>query len=1016
MRPLRLMMQAFGPYVERQEIDFTALGSRQFFLVHGPTGAGKTTIFDAICYALYGVTSGAQRDAKHMRSDYAPIDLATEVVFDFAVGRDTYRVRRMPPQEVPKKRGEGLRSHPGAAELYRIDEDGKETESLGDKYVNQKIVDIVGFEVGQFRQVVLLPQGDFRKLLLAGSDEREAILSRLFSTEVFARVTERLREKARELTETYRERNSKRENYLDAAEVDSIEALDEHRRMLEHTVGELTEKVMGARKVSAQAQEALADGRRLAERFQLQAKTRERQAALAQEKSRMDATAALLERLRHAAEMQDRYTAWQRLTETGKDISGQLQTLQAALPGQQEKAAYWAKERQELHDTAAVQERRVQELAELRRRVEQQQRLQEMQTQAKQAEQEVADATAALTQAQERRTVAEAALTEATERVQNLRTVAALTETAQQTATHMRTRRQAYDAWQKLASQSEQAHAETAAAAAALTAAQQAATEAATRYERIVFLRRQDSLASLAAGLEDDTPCPVCGSRSHPQPALAAEYVPSMEEETAALAAQQAAQDELQQRRTRLAECRVRADQLAAETERRGEEFSDVTRDKLVDAVTDAERLLHDAQTAQAELPKGEAALVQARQTAQSAIEACTAAERSCREKETAAARAAERVRALTEELSAQAGTAGDAATRLQELESRIQDYRRRREACDTRAAADEEAYRHALQRQEEWQRQLQECRDRYREEKEILTLRATDIGFPTLAAVGEALAQLDRRPVYEKEITDYRLECRRVEGDLTALTAELAEQTMPDVAVLTQAQQAAETAVAERQRELAQIQEQLKQVVRWGELYRKETEAIAELDTAHAVVGRLAALASGTDTSAAAKMTFQRYVLATILDEVLVLANVRLRDMSHHRYQLKREVHATDRRSTEGLELAVIDRWTGNVRPVNTLSGGETFLASLALALGLADTAQAYAGGLRMDMMLIDEGFGTLDGEALDEAIRVLLELRTGGRLVGIISHVDELRRRIDTRLEIKKTEHGSRAHWVLG
>ena len=162
--------------------------------------------------------------------------------------------------------------------------------------------------------------------------------------------------------------------------------------------------------------------------------------------------------------------------------------------------------------------------------------------------------------------------------------------------------------------------------------------------------------------------------------------------------------------------------------------------------------------------------------------------------------------------------------------------------------------------------------------------------------------------------------------------------------------------------------------------------------------------------------MTFQRYVLATILDEVLTLANLRLQDMSHHRYQLKREMHATDRRSTEGLELAVIDRWTGNIRPVNTLSGGETFLASLALALGLADTAQAYAGGLRMDMMLIDEGFGTLDGEALDEAIRVLLELRTGGRLVGIISHVDELRRRIDTRLEIQKTEQGSRARWVLG
>ncbi len=1016
MRPLRLVMQAFGPYVERQEIDFTALGTRQFFLVHGPTGAGKTTIFDAICYALYGATSGAERDAKHMRSDYAPVELDTEVVLDFAVGSERYRVRRTPPREVPKKRGDGMRLAPGTAELAAIDAEGREVQSLGDKYVNQKIVDIIGFEVSQFRQVVLLPQGDFRKLLLAGSDEREAILSRLFATDIFARVTERLRDQARELTETYREHNTKRESYLAVAEVESVEALDAQSRACEEAVRRLQAEAGVLHEGTRKAQQELAEGRRQDERFGEQEQKQRRRAQLERLRPEMDACAALLGRLQHAAEMQDRYTAWQALTETGKDIRAQWQEVQAHLPEYRAKAEYWQQERQVLRDTAAEQEQRVQELADLRRRDENRRRLQDIERQAAAAAQAAQTAQAALAAAEQRKVEADAALAECENERQNNRTVLALEQTAQQTATNARRQLQAYDAWRQAEDEARQAEQVLAECTAKAAAAETGAVRAKTAWERIVFLQEQDRLATLAADLTDGTPCPVCGACEHPRPALAAEYVPSAAEEEAARVALQSAQETLQAWHTRRAECSARAEQLRAESRRRGEEIGTDTRETLMAALADAERLLHDVEAAQAAQPGLERDCQQAQTAAAAAAQACEKAQADNRDAETTAARLAERACALAEEVPEAWRDGNELTQRLTALEQDILAYRRRREACDTRAAADEEAYRRAAQQEEDCRRRLAECRERYQTEKDALTERALALGLDSLAAVGEALTELPRRQEYEQKVADYQLECRRMAADLAALAQELDGRARPDVDALVQAEAAAVAAETAKQRELTQAQEQQKQYVHWGNLYRRESEAIARLDAEHAVVGRLAALAGGTDTSAAAKMTFQRYVLGAILDEVLVLANSRLQDMSHHRYQLKREMRATDRRSTEGLELAVIDRWTGNVRPVNTLSGGETFLASLALALGLADTAQAYAGGLRMDMMLIDEGFGTLDGEALDEAIRVLLELRTGGRLVGIISHVDELRRRIDTRLEIQKTEQGSRARWVLG
>ena len=223
MRPLYLELKAFGPYAEQQSIDFAELRDYRFFLIHGPTGAGKTTLLDAMCYALYGDTSGKIRSGENMRSDYAEATTVTEVCFDFAVGADRFRVRRIPRQFVARKRGEGMMEVGENAQLFKLDDSRRETAVLAEKTsrVTAEVQRILGFKSDQFRQVVLLPQGDFRRLLLADSSERQAIMQMLFKTEYYGVVEQRLKDEAKSWTQRFAETDIKIQELLTLAAVAS---------------------------------------------------------------------------------------------------------------------------------------------------------------------------------------------------------------------------------------------------------------------------------------------------------------------------------------------------------------------------------------------------------------------------------------------------------------------------------------------------------------------------------------------------------------------------------------------------------------------------------------------------------------------------------------------------------------------------------------------------------------------------------------------------------------------------
>lgn len=883
MRPVKLTMTAFGPYATTQTLDFRDLGDKQFFLIHGPTGAGKTSVLDAMTFALYGATSGAERNGEDMRSHFAADDLRTEVTLEFSVGAELYRVWREPGQMRPKQRGEGFTHEaPNAALWCRTacgDElDDGEVLASGVRDVGERVQDLLGFSAEQFRQVVVLPQGRFREVLSADVKQREEILRQLFRTERFASITEFLKSRRAELDRAIKGSLERRAGVLQSAGVETREQLDElEREAAERSARHDAERAAAA-VVAHEAQAALEAGRSVVAAHTEQAAAA---AALADLEIAAPDIAVSRDELAAARAAQSVEPAWlvrERARDAEAAAEKALDDAQRAIP-QAEAELAKACELAEEAETADKHARA----------------LEKMQAQAAEAERRAGD-------------------------VERL--------AAARTAVH--------DAGHTL----EAARGE---GEAARLAAQRALEEAAS----VEAAWRAGRAAALATGLADGEPCPVCGSEHHPHPAVDGAPVDDTElDEARRRAAAAAAREAAAAATVAAAELvrdqaveRARAEEAALAPELREAD--------PVDARREATGLSEECRTQQGLVAKAAAD-----------IEKCRYAKEAAQQKAT---RARAAVEGATGQLAA-------AASALAEAEKAVS------QALAAARFDSEQVY----------------------------------------AAVRRLPAEID---ALEGRVQRFDRDLAAARDRLTRAQAAAGKLgTAPDVAALEAAQRDASLALDAATRAFVEADKD-------RERYRGAIEAIeaieaqsAQLHERHGLVARLADVAEGSNPL---KLSFQRFVLGTYLDEVLVQASYRLQRMTGGRYRLQRATEVKHRGRAAGLDLEVYDEQTDRTRPASTLSGGEGFLASLALALGLAETVQSRAGGVKLETIFIDEGFGTLDPESLDLAVNTLLELAGAqagaGRLVGIISHVPELQQQIDARLEVSRTEHGSTARFVV-
>ena len=929
MKPLKLTMSAFGSYAGKNVIDFT--GQQQgIFLITGDTGAGKTTIFDAITYALYNQTSGGERNGNMMRSQYAQPETETYVELEFLYRGQTYRVRRNPDYKITKTLKNGkIREQkvPHSVELTLPDGTVfPEKKNATDA----KIIEILGLTADQFSQIVMIAQGDFLKLLYTKSDERKMIFSKLFRTDIYWKIQENLRRKSMEMDERIQENDRAFEQ-----EKSRIILLPESEEL---PLDELVERL----------RERLKD-------------------ALKEQNLRRANVEELNKKITKYEEINKLFVSLEKIRQTGKELEARQaeskerrQQIENALKADKVLVA----EQQNLRQQQEV-EQSAQAIAKMTETLANNQEMFEtLKTQQQEAEakqkREAADI--------QKKMLALEQSFPSYEALQNARSE----------------EQQAKKVWEDLGKISEESFHKKKAGIAALKEQQKrqeqvveqtkknweqtslSASESAKHYEHMyeAFLKEQAGI--LAENLSAGCPCPVCGSTVHPDPAKLSDHaVTELEVEQA--------------KKTRAAAEEKRDLAYAAF------EAEKTEKQKLAQAVEKEEADFVLAQTiAKQQRKEAEQNYVSLQKIAEQIREKLVYPSLAEAKKQYAAMQKA--LEAAEQEIAKKRQKVSELAEAMNTLKGQKLAEEENQKTAKKLAAKTEKEYAKLLEKS----------------------------GFVSEETYHLAILPERSRSKLEREEKEYESQCLRQQSEQKLLEKQVSGKTYTDTTELNERLKVEKQALKEAEKtymELHTAYENDRAVLQNCAVYLEKGKKMESEDQ---VIKSLSKTANGR-LSGSAKIDFETYIQRQYFKQIIHEANKRLLTMSNHQFILKLKEEAnTGRKTNEGLDLSVYSLVTDSERDVKTLSGGESFLAALAMALGLSDIVERSAGAIHPDMMFIDEGFGSLDAQSRQQAIEVLAELAGDSRMVGIISHVTELKEQIDRKLVVSRTDKGSRAVWT--
>lgn len=929
MKPLKLTMSAFGSYAGKNVIDFT--GQQQgIFLITGDTGAGKTTIFDAITYALYNQTSGGERNGNMMRSQYAQPETETYVELEFLYRGQTYRVRRNPDYKITKTLKNGkIREQkvPHSVELTLPDGTVfPEKKNATDA----KIIEILGLTADQFSQIVMIAQGDFLKLLYTKSDERKMIFSKLFRTDIYWKIQENLRRKSMEMDERIQENDRAFEQ-----EKSRIILLPESEEL---PLDELVERL----------RERLKD-------------------ALKEQNLRRANVEELNKKITKYEEINKLFVSLEKIRQNGKELEA--------------RQAESKERRQQIENARKADKVLVAEQQNLRQQQEVEQSAQAIakMTETLANDQEMFESLKTQLQESEAKQKREAA--DIQKKMLALEQSFPSYEALQNARSE---EQQAKKVWEDLGKTSEESFHKKEAGIAALKEQQKqqeqvveqtkknweqtslGASESAKHYEHMyeAFLKEQAGI--LAENLSAGCPCPVCGSTVHPDPAKLSDHaVTELEVEQA--------------KKTR-----------AAAEEKRDLAYAAFEAEK-----TEKQKLAQAVEKEEADFVLAQTIAKQQRKEAEQNYVSLQKIAEQIREKLVypSFAEAKKQYAAMQKALAAAE----------QEIERKRQKVSELAEAMNTLKG----------QKLAEEENQKTAKKLAAKTEKEYAKLLEKS-GFVSEETYHLAILPERSRSKLEREEKEYESQCLRQQSEQKLLEKQVSGKTYTDTTELNEQLKAEKQALKEAEKtymELHTAYENDRSVLQNCAVYLEKGK---KLESEDQVIKSLSKTANGR-LSGSAKIDFETYIQRQYFKQIIHEANKRLLTMSNHQFILKLKEEAnTGRKTNEGLDLSVYSLVTDSERDVKTLSGGESFLAALAMALGLSDIVERSAGAIHPDMMFIDEGFGSLDAQSRQQAIEVLGELAGDSRMVGIISHVTELKEQIDRKLVVSRTDKGSRAVWT--
>lgn len=1022
MRPIKLTMTAFGPYRDSETIDFSVLGDRRLFVIAGSTGAGKTSIFDAICYALYDAASGEDRaESRLLRSHYASEDTHTSVDFTFAVGKRVFRVFR----QMKHRKGTNKNETGDKIEFYEVI-DGEEVPAV-DRFilseVNAKITAILGLTKEQFSQIVMLPQGEFRKLLTSDTDNKEEILRHIFRTGLYERLEARFHQMSRELRDRCRDAKSDltlrikhvqetlplRPDSLLASVFEQptcnalqvLEGLADERDYYTEKVAignqqhadasaelEAQEQALRAAIVQKGQFDALAARREQLAQLELERPVMEQRSKLlamadravriepyeahaAQYQQEFERKTEVLSRieqdydvLRHELELAEKKLMEEEARQReGKQLEQELSKLEQWVPAVQQLDKLQA----EMARLGAEDERLSSALTSLEnqqadnrsKRQELTISIKEKEAQAKQYPRQVSEL----------------------EKVQRtIRLLQDLAELEERVTEQSRLEHERKQQWQK----------------------------AKAEHDRLEQLWLEGQAGWLAAHLHDGSPCPVCGSDTHPNKAQASAEMPSRE-------VLQQAKDQLRQLEAEFQEAKTQAAASRSAKALRAADLSEAADDdesELPARITAAKEL-------EAQLMQETKRLKQAHDELPQLQEQLDTLERAYEESE----KQKRELMAHKQELAGQIGRIQSLLEKdLERIPEQLRDPAALSHAITQlmeQLQAITKAYELAQEQLQQLrvqeaaesakrlqvQQQIEELSQKLDDAKGRLHAELAQADFPSFEAYKAAQLPLSTREAYQQEIDRYTQTMQTIKTQISELEKELEGIEPADLEALKQAVSALKAHRDQIQVELHQAAEYLAKTMRLSEALH---EADHKVKVEEQQLGQVEDLYFAMKGDNPLKISFERYILIEYLEQILHAANERLYKLSSGQFRLERSDRLESRGKQSGLGLDVYDAYTGQRRDVKSLSGGEKFNASLSLALGMTDVIQAYQGGVSIEMMFIDEGFGSLDEEALNKAIHALVDVQQTGRMIGVISHVQELKQAFPAVLEVIKTKEG--------
>ena len=913
MRPIKLVMSAFGPYAGVTKLELDKLGTKGLYLITGDTGAGKTTIFDAITFALYGEASGDNRNAHMFRSKYADPDTPTEVELTFEYNGKAYTVRRNPAYLRPKTRGEGFTSKAADAELHYPD--GRVVAKLKD--VNSAIIEIMGIDRNQFTRIAMIAQGDFLKLLLASTDDRKKIFQKLFHTKNYWFLQESLKAQSGSLAKDYEKASDSIKQYIGGILCEEENPLSVSVRKAmngEMTTEDVTELLDKLIVEDTKAQETMS-----AEIDKKEASVKELTAKVAKAEEQKKAEISLKKseekliqvtgKLREAkAEMDSANEKKPQITELGEKIAA----LKNELP---------------LYDELDAKKKNLEKIVK-----------------------SIAADTKKLSAEKEKSEKLKAEIQTFKEELQTLGKADEEKLKADHQKESLEKEQAAVKEVQALLAEHTKLEAQLAKKQADYKQKSEAAEALRNKYEADNKAYLDEQAGILAETLTDGLPCPVCGSVHHPNPAVKSAAAPTKaalekSKKAAAAAEKEAAAASEKAKET-----------LTAISEKKS--YIEKSAEKIIEVnsfIEISEALSTKSQELETALEKNRRAMLKA-------------------------AAKVSRKHQLDKLIPSKEDEINRLQTSITELEKSLASLSSSKDAEEKQIEATKDKLRF-------------DNKATLQKEIAVLTAQKTAIE----SAIEKAVRDYNNRDKEVAEIKSAIEETKKLLQDKEPFEIESEKQRLSELTAQKNAMAKKLQSVVVRLATNALMQKRI----------REKSEEVSEIEKQWTMVKALSNTANG-NISGKAKIMLETYIQMTYFDRIIARANTRLMIMSGGQYELKRRTDSDNKRSQSGLDLDVIDHYNGSERSVKTLSGGESFKASLALALGLSDEIQSYAGGIRLDTMFVDEGFGSLDEESLQQAIRALTGLTEGNRLVAIISHVADLKDRIENQIIVKKDRLG--------